>query len=152
MRNVSALVQREFNAYFASVMGNVVMMYFMVVMGITFAVVVGYLNDGPRQITAMEIMFNMSWLPSIVVVPAITMRLLSEEKRSGTIEMLMTAPVTDFEVVFAKWLGAVSFYSLMWALTVLHALILRHFSAGSAAQDWGRLPAGMSGCSWSGSF
>jgi ABC-2 type transport system permease protein len=72
------------------------------------------------------------------------MRLLSEEKRAGTIEMLMTAPVTDFEVVFAKWLGAVALYTLMWALTVLYVLILRHFSA-TAALDLGPIASGYVG-------
>ncbi len=89
----------------------------LMVMGIMFAVIVNFLSLGPTQMTAMSIMFNMFWLPSIVVVPMITMRLLAEEKRLGTIEMLMTAPVTEFQVVFAKYLGAVALYTLMWALT-----------------------------------
>ena len=133
MRNVPALLRRELNAYFASVLGYVVMMFFLAVMGVTFAVVVNFLYTGPKQQTAMDFMFRMFWLPSIVVIPAITMRLLSEEKRAGTLEMLMTAPVTDFEVVFAKYLGAVVLYALMWALTGVYVVILRHF-AGSAAQ------------------
>src|SRR5258706_8253328 len=152
MRNVPALLRREFNSYFASIMGYVVIMFFLIVMGITFAVVVNYLNEGPRQVTAMKIMFSMMWLPSIVVVPAITMRLMSEEKRSGTIEMLMTAPVTDFEVVFAKWLGAVSFYSLMWALTWLYVPILKHFSAGTASLDVGPIACGDVGIFMIGQF
>ena len=93
----------------------------------------------------MKIMFSMFWLPSLVVVPMITMRLLAEEKRAGTLEMLMTAPVTDFEVVFAKWLGAVVLYTLMWALTVLYVLILRHFSGGTAALDLGPIATGYIG-------
>lgn len=145
MRNIPALVRREFNAYFASVMGYIVMMFFLIVMGITFCVVVNYLNEGPKQVTAMKIMFNMSWLPSIVVVPAITMRLLAEEKRAGTMETLMTAPVTEFEVVVAKWLGAVLYYSLMWALTALYVLILKHFSTGTASLDVGPIACGYVG-------
>jgi ABC-2 type transport system permease protein len=132
MTNVPTLLRRELSAYFASVLGYVVLMFFLVVMGVTFGVIVGYLNRGPTQLTAMKIMFSMFWLPSLVVVPMITMRLLAEEKRAGTLEMLMTAPVTDFEVVFAKYLGAVTLYTIMWALTGFYVLILQRFSVGSA--------------------
>jgi len=145
MRNVAALLRRELNAYFASVLGYVVLMFFLIVMGVTFAVIVNYLNHGPTQLTAMKIMFSMFWLPSLVVIPMITMRLLAEEKRSGTIEMLMTAPVTDFEVVFSKYLGAVVLYTLMWALTGLYVLILRHFSGGTTALDLGPIACGYIG-------
>ena len=55
----------------------------------------------------------------------------------------MTAPVTDFEVVFAKWLGAVVLYTLMWALTGLYVLILQHFSQGTAMLDLGPIASGV---------
>ncbi len=152
MRNVPALLRRELNAYFASVLGYVVLMFFLVVMGVTFAVVVNYLFTGPKQTTAMRILFSMFWLPSLVVIPMITMRLLAEEKRAGTIEMLMTAPVTDFEVVFAKYLGAVVLYTLMWGLTGLYVLILRHFAGGSAQLDAGPIASGYLGVLLIGQF
>ena len=146
MRNVPVLLRRELNAYFASVLGYVVMMFFLLVMGVTFGVIVNFLTSrGPTQMTAMKIMFSMFWLPSLVVVPMITMRLVAEEKRSGTIEMLMTAPVTDFEVVLAKWLCAVTLYTLMWALTILYVVILRHFSGGRASLDLGPIASGYVG-------
>jgi ABC-2 type transport system permease protein len=146
MRNVPALLRREFNAYFASVLGYVVLVFFLLVMGVTFGVIVNFLTSrGPTQMTAMKIMFSMFWLPSLVIVPMITMRLVAEEKRSGTIEMLMTAPVTDFEVVFSKYLGAVALYTLMWALTGLYVLILRHFSGGTASLDLGPIASGYVG-------
>ena len=145
MRNVLALLRRELNAYFASVLGYIVIMFFLVVMGVTFAVVVNYLSTGPKQVTAMKIMFSMFWLPSLVVIPMITMRLLAEEKRAGTLEMLMTAPVTDFQVVFAKYLGAVALYALMWGLTGLYVVILRHFAGESSALDLGPIASGYLG-------
>ena len=145
MRNVPVLLWRELNAYFASLLGYVVLMFFLVVMGVTFGVIVGYLNRGPTQFTAMRIMFSMFWLPSLFVIPAITMRLVAEEKRLGTIEMLMTAPVTDFEVVLAKFLGAVVLYTLMWALTGFYVLILRHFSEGQTVLDFGPIASGYIG-------
>jgi ABC-2 type transport system permease protein len=145
MTNVPPLLRRELNAYFASVLGYVALMFFLLVMGVTFAVVVRYLNTGPTQLTAMKILFSMFWLPSLVVVPMITMRLLAEEKRAGTLEMLMTAPVTDFEVVLAKYLGAVVLYAIMWALTGFYVLILRHFSGSEAMLDLGPIMSGYLG-------
>ena len=152
MRNVPTLLRRELGAYFASVLGYVVLMFFLVVMGVTFAVIVGYLNRGPTQLTAMRIMFSMFWLPSLVVVPMITMRLLAEEKRAGTLEMLMTAPVTDVEVVSAKFLGAVVLYAMMWALTGFYVMILRHFSGDSGALDLGPIFSGYLGVILMGQF
>jgi gliding motility-associated transport system permease protein len=152
MKNVPTLLRRELNAYFASVLGYVVLMFFLVVMGVTFAVIVGYLNRGPTQLTAMKIMFSMFWLPSLVVIPMITMRLLAEEKRAGTLEMLMTAPVTDFEVVGAKYLGAVALYAMMWALTGFYVLILKHFSGGSDVLDLGPIFSGYLGVLLIGQF
>ena len=73
------------------------------------------------------------------------MRLLAEEKRAGTLEMLMTAPVTDFQVVFAKYLGAVMLYALMWGLTVFYVVILRHFAGASSALDLGPIASGYVG-------
>jgi ABC-2 type transport system permease protein len=145
MTNVPPLLRRELNAYFASVLGYVALMFFLLVMGVTFGVVVRYLNTGPTQLTAMKILFSMFWLPSLVVVPMITMRLLAEEKRAGTLEMLMTAPVTDFEVVLAKYLGAVVLYAMMWALTGFYVLIVRHFSGSEAMLDLGPIFSGYLG-------
>jgi len=151
MRNVPTLLRRELGAYFASILGYVVVMFFLLVMGVTFAVVVGYLNRGPTQLTAMKILFQMFWLPSLVVIPMITMRLLAEEKRAGTVEMLMTAPVTEWEVVVAKWLGAFALYGLMWGLTGFYVLILQKFSGGTPL-DLGPILAGYLGVLLIGQF
>ena len=59
MTKVPPLLRRELNAYFASVLGYVALMFFLLVMGVTFAVVVRYLNTGPTQLTAMKILFSM---------------------------------------------------------------------------------------------
>jgi ABC-2 type transport system permease protein len=140
------------NAYFASVLGYVVMVFFLLVMGVTFAVIVNYLTRGPTQMTAMRIMFSMFWVPSLFVIPAVTMRLLAEEKRAGTIEMLMTAPVTEFEVVMAKWLGAVLLYSIMWGLTGVYVLILKKFTGGNSVLDLGPVASGYLGVLLIGQF
>jgi len=115
---------------------------FLFVMGRTFYQIVIVFRERPMQMGPMEALFGMFWFPSLFIVPAITMRLLSEEKRSGTLEMLMTAPVTDFQVVFAKYLGAVILYTLMWAVTGLYIFILRHFAGDAASLDLKQILAG----------
>jgi ABC-2 type transport system permease protein len=153
MRNVLALLRRELNAYFASVLGYVMLMFFLVVMGFVFwSVVTQLLQAGPTQITVMQQFFYWFWLPSLFVVPAMTMRLLAEEKRSGSIELLMTAPVTDFEVVFAKYLGAVFLYALMWGLTGFYVWILRSFAGPGVALDAGAIGSGYIGVLLIGQF
>jgi ABC-2 type transport system permease protein len=153
MRNVMALLRRELNAYFASVLGYVMMMFFLLVMGFVFwSVLTELLQSGPTQMTVMQRFFYWFWLPSLFVVPAMTMRLLAEEKRSGSIELLMTAPVTDFEVVFAKYLGAVFLYTVMWGLTGFYVWILRNFAGVGMQLDWGPIATGYIGVLLIGQF
>jgi ABC-2 type transport system permease protein len=68
--------------------------------------------------------FDNSMVVFLFVVPLITMRTYSEEKRSGTIELLMTSPVTDFQIVVGKFLGAMSLYVAMLGLTLIHVGLL----------------------------
>ena len=56
----------------------------------------------------------------LFVLPMITMRTYSEEKRSGTIELLLTSPVTDFQIIMGKFLGAMALYAAMLAVTLIH--------------------------------
>jgi ABC-2 type transport system permease protein len=63
----------------------------------------------------------------VVVVPALTMRVLAEERSRGTLELLLTSPVRDWEITVAKWLGAFLFYVLLLATTVVYVAILRWY-------------------------
>ncbi len=72
----------------------------------------------------------------VLLVPGVlTMRCFAEERRSGSIEMLMTAPLRDFEVVLGKWLAAVAFYSLLWlpSVVLLWALTMPQFLGADLA-------------------
>ena len=142
MSNIWALLRRELNTYFSSVLGYVVMMLFLLIMGGLFCYIVVIFREHTLPEGPMDLLFSSFWFPSLFLIPAITMRLFSEEKKSGTLEMLMTAPVTDFQVVFAKYLGAVVLYSFMWALTGLYVLILRHFAGNSVSLDIKQIMAG----------
>ena len=70
----------------------------------------------------------------LFVLPMVTMRTYSEEKRSGTIELLLTSPLTDFQIIMGKFLGALALYAVMLAVTLVHigdAVRLRHARSGS---------------------
>jgi ABC-2 type transport system permease protein len=78
---------------------------------------------------------------ALFLIPMITMRLFAEEKRSGTIELLMTSPINDLEIVLGKWLAALGLYSIMLLVSLLHMSIL--FRYGSP--DWRPLLVGYLG-------
>ncbi|HEY3353067.1 MAG TPA: ABC transporter permease subunit, partial [Polyangia bacterium] len=83
------------------------------------------------------------WIALLGVSSAATMRLLAEERRAGTLEPLMTAPVTSAEVVLGKYLAALGFYAALWVPTLLYVAILRGYSA--ARPEWGPILAGYLG-------
>jgi ABC-2 type transport system permease protein len=147
MRNVPTLLRRELMAYFLSPIAYIVILFFLLMMGFNFYLLLRFLNQNPADVSVMQIFFGwfFFWITLLIVVPVITMRLLAEEKANGTIETLMTAPVTDAEVVWSKYLGAVFFYIIMWAPTVAYMLILRAFTQETAPLDWWPIASGYLG-------
>ena len=81
------------------------------------------------------------WLVLLFVTPILTMRLLAEERRSGTIESLMTAPVTEIQVVIGKYLAALLFYLFLWAPTLIYVVLI----ARDSSVDWGPIASGYLG-------
>ncbi|NOZ77737.1 MAG: ABC transporter permease subunit [Acidobacteria bacterium] len=63
------------------------------------------------------------------MIPVITMRLISEERRSGTIEPLLTSPITEGQVIAGKFVAALVFYVILWLPTIIYVLILKHYTA-----------------------
>jgi ABC-2 type transport system permease protein len=131
------LWRRELAAYFLSPIAYVFMIFFLLLMGINFVIVVNALANGGGSIQVMQAFFTwlFIWFPMIVVGPLLTMRLFAEEKRSGTIEMLMTAPVSDTAVVLAKYFGALVFYVITWLPTLAYVAILKACGAADIAMD-----------------
>jgi ABC-2 type transport system permease protein len=128
MRPTLSLIRREFSAYFYSPIAYVVLAVFLAVTGHLFYLTLEQLTEtGPRGISyPMEIMVgNVAfWLVFLFIPPLLTMRLFAEERSSGTLEMLLTAPVRDWQVVFAKYIACFGFYTLMWLPTLLYLPIL----------------------------
>src|SRR5688500_14566547 len=71
----------------------------------------------------------------LFVLPMITMRTYSEEKRSGTIELLLTSPLTDFQIIMGKFLGAMALYGAMLAVTFVHMGILYAFGSPERSEE-----------------
>lgn len=120
MRNVLTIARREVGAYFASPIFWVLATAFMLFAGLTFTIVVS--NPGAQA--DMSPLLGLFGTIFLFVTPLLAMRLLSEEKRSGTLELLMTSPVGDWQVVWGKWLGALAVMVVMIAFTLFHVGIM----------------------------
>jgi ABC-2 type transport system permease protein len=119
------------------------MFFFLIVTGVIFINLVGNLVD-PRVMApdpALSYFFRSSWLMLILLAPVLTMRLISEELRSGSIEILMTAPITESQVVAGKYLAALTFYASLWLPTLAYAILI----ARQSDVDWGPVAAGYLG-------
>ena len=102
----------------------------------------GHAGQGQININTMAIrplLQNVS-VVALFVLPLITMRTYAEEKRSGTIELLLTSPLTDFQIIMGKFLGAVALYALMLAVTLIHIAHPVHLRQPGVEADCVRLP------------
>jgi ABC-2 type transport system permease protein len=134
MRHVPALLRRELGAYFLGPMAYLVLFGFQVIAWLNFWQLVEFLALPQNEFSGLRDPMNAYitesfwfWVGLLVAVPALTMRLLAEERRAGTIEGLLTAPVTESEVVVAKWLGGVVMFWLLLAPFAVYLPFLRHF-------------------------
>lgn len=145
MTGILATFLRELRAYFFSPLAYGVMTLLLLVNGGVFWLIVSFLNDPRAQFGApLQLFFGQTiffWLVLLFVAPVLTMRLISEERRSGTIEVLMTAPVTEGQVILGKYLAALVFYVFLWAPTLIYAAIIDYHSE----VDWGPIAAGYIG-------
>jgi ABC-2 type transport system permease protein len=143
---VLAILRREGEAYFRTPAGWAVMTLFLALQGIVFWMFLRLLAspDAPPG-GVMEFFFGgtmMYWIALALLVTVTPMRLIAEELRAGTIEPLLTAPVTPAEVVTGKWLAAVTFFATAWVPTLAYVIYLR---ATGGAPDPGPIAAGYLG-------
>src|SRR5438876_2151739 len=119
-----SLVRREFGAYFLSPIAYVVLAVFLAVTGHLFYLSLEQLTArGPKGLSyPMEMLVNnvSFWLVYLFIPPLLTMRLFAEERSSGTLEMLMTAPVRDWQVVLSKFVACLAFYVVLWLPTLAY--------------------------------
>jgi ABC-2 type transport system permease protein len=140
MRNILAIAGKELRGYFASPIAYIVLGFFALIFGYFFYVPVIYFNrqsmqmamgmGGAMNMNTMLItpIFVNSTVVMLFLLPAITMRTYAEEKRSGTIELLLTSPITDTQIILGKFFGAMGLFCSMLLLTLVHIAILFWFA------------------------
>jgi ABC-2 type transport system permease protein len=128
VRKLFAIVGREWRAYFFSPLAYVILAAFLLVNGYIFAVIVNYLNNPMNaKSQALPFLFTNTffWIFNLFFTPLIAMRLFAEERKAGTLEILLTSPVSEGTVVLGKFLGAVGFFLTLWLPTLVYVAILR---------------------------
>ena len=137
MRNIWTIAKREYNHYFISPLAYVVAFIILLPLGIYFAVIVFATSQQAFSGAPPPDISPITWLFCFLLVfttPVLTMRLISDEARMGTLELLLTAPIRDFELVVGKWLSALLFILTILAITLIFPIIL-HFMLVSPGID-----------------
>jgi ABC-2 type transport system permease protein len=156
MRNIGEIYKRELRFYFTTPIAYVVMVIFTGIFGFMFFRNLTYYSELSYQLMqnpyyAQRIdlimgvfgpLFNSNAIIFLMVIPPISMRLIAEEKKSGTIELLFTYPLKDVEVVVGKWLAAASIVVCMVVLTLPGPFLAFGFAQVS---EWGPVLAGYVG-------
>jgi ABC-2 type transport system permease protein len=131
MRAFWPIYKRELFAFFVTPLAWVLITVFLFMQGLHFLTIVDTFASTGQAVsdqTPLQAFFGntvLLYLVLFLLVPPMTMRLFAEERRSGTIESLMTAPVSSWSVVLAKYASVLTTYIVMWAPTVLYLVILK---------------------------
>ncbi len=136
------LFVRQLAAYFYSPIAYVTMIVFLVIAGLNFCLLTSQSRAESLQVGDLLFGSIFFWLMVIVATALISMPLFAEEKRSGTLESLLTAPVTDTQVVLSKYAAALTFFAIMCAPTTLYFIVLRLFSLSLVGLDLIQLISG----------
>jgi len=139
MRKFFILLSREVRSYFYSPIAYIVLVFFLLVTGVDFYFQISFMNQRPVPYSVQEAFFNsvFFWFAFVLIFPLITMRLFAEEFKLGTIEPLMTAPVRDWQVVLAKFFGALFFYTVLWIPTLLYFVLFQAITHQPPANSTG---------------
>ncbi len=116
---VAAIWRREVKTYFASPSAYIVLAVFLIITGWFFT-----LNLFKENLAHMRSIFDILPFLLVVFAPAIAMRLVSEERKTGTLELLVTMPVRDFDVIFGKFLSALTLYCVALVFTFFYPITL----------------------------
>ncbi len=124
MRTIRAVALKEIQIYFSSPVAYIVALIFMALSGFFFVRDLG--NPFPEA--SLANFFQGATLVLTLLAPALTMRLLAEEQKLGTIELLLTSPVRDWEVILGKYLSSFVFLLFLLALTSYYVVLLLVFA------------------------
>jgi ABC-2 type transport system permease protein len=147
MRNILAVAGKELRAYFHSPIAYLVMAIYAVLCAYVFVTITGrylqltfrmmMMGQGAPPVNLNDVVIRnmlegVLTVVLLLLIPLITMRLFAEEKRSGTIELLLTSPLTDFDIIMGKFLGALALYSILVLITFLYIGVLFFFGNPNA--------------------
>jgi ABC-2 type transport system permease protein len=139
MSNILAIARKELKAYFASPIAYIVIGLWALLFGYFYYAILHFFvqqslqmnqfgMQGPQSMNVNQQLLRPLIQNTLILIlfllPMVTMRSYSEEKRSGTIELLLTSPVTDWEIILGKFLGAMALYSAMLGVTLIHIGLL----------------------------
>ncbi len=137
MGNILTLAEKELRGYFVSPIAYVVLGLFALLFGVFYVSSINFMVQvsmgqfgmgGPQVVNINEYMirplFGNTAVVLLMMLPMLTMRSFAEEKRSGTIELLLTSPLTNVQIILGKFLGAMALYALMLSLTLIHIGVL----------------------------
>lgn len=138
MRNTLAVAGKEVRAYFTSPIAYVVIGMYALLFGYFFYVMLTFFERQSMQMMQMGGTMNVNQMliapvfmnaevVLLFLLPMVTMRTYAEEKRSGTMELLLTAPLTDWQIILGKFLGAMTLFAAMLATTLIHVGLLFAF-------------------------
>jgi len=136
MRNIWTIAKREYTNYFNSPLAYIVLLIIFAVVGLIFALTLLQTTSNPfftqpmdSTLVAGPLLFMM-----LFCTPALTMRLISDEARTGTLEILLTAPIRDWELVAGKWLGAFLFMVTTIGFTLIFPIMINAMT--NPGIDW----------------
>lgn len=130
-----AILKKEINVLFSSLMGYITMIVFFVIMGLNLFVFDGNILDSGYA--TLDEFFKLAPWILILLIPAITMRTVSEEKQNGTLEFLITKPLTETQIVLGKYLATLLLWLFIFVLTYIYFFTVSHFSLSNATLDKG---------------
>jgi ABC-2 type transport system permease protein len=142
MTNTLSIAKRELRTYFNSPIAYIVLGVFLLIAGWLFFFFSGLFIVGKAS---MRSFFAVSPLLFMFVVPAVTMRLIAEERKSGTLESLLTLPVRESEIVLGKFLAALGMMAVGLLFTVFYPVSLALLTAPGTSLDWGPVIGGYVG-------
>lgn len=140
MRVFVILVRREFGTYFTSLTGYVIISAVLFLIGFSFTEILNQLNNAePILLPVTEIFYQTLyfWYVLLLAAPLITMRAFALEKAAGTFETLVTTPVSDGQVVLAKFASALMFFMTLWLPLLGCILTVRHYSSDQSVFNVG---------------
>lgn len=142
MRHFFTILSHELRALLFNPSTYVAAVLFLGVMGFIFAGILDAYSRTPQETPPAAVFFQLFWIPVFFMVPLLTMKCLAEERRLGTLETLLTTPVTTTEVVLGKFGAAYILYLLLWGSTLGFHYVLFYYARDARFLDAGPLIGG----------